>query len=224
MRDGALSTDAFNTLIQLLSSKRAAELSHAAKRVKKRFRLQRANRVWGNSKAASLWRHRRQRGRGEHQAPLPPAAPVAARRPSGVQWPGLIPTPRCVQLAALLHYSSNHCCLGRYTHAQHVSWLGRCHVHCPAPLREPTRLPSAGACTERRAHCCEAPRQAQTFYSKAGVRRLPCLHLQVSRWMERYDIGALVDAAGGLAVVPDFLPPFVAEAALRLMERLPPGR
>lgn len=48
--------------------------------------------------------------------------------------------------------------------------------------------------------------------------------LQVSRWMARYDVEALVDAAGGLAVVHDFLPPFVAEGALHLLERLPPGR
>ncbi|KAL4418797.1 hypothetical protein ABPG77_010206 [Micractinium sp. CCAP 211/92] len=46
---------------------------------------------------------------------------------------------------------------------------------------------------------------------------------KVSSWMARYDVEALVDAAGGLAVVPDFLPPFVAEGALRIMERLPPG-
>ncbi len=69
-------------------------------------------------------------------------------------------------------------------------------------------------------HCSTTGGSGAAFHSTAHS----LLRLQVSRWMARYDVEALVDAAGGLAVVPGFLPPFVAEGALRIMERLPPGR
>ena len=47
---------------------------------------------------------------------------------------------------------------------------------------------------------------------------------QVSRWMERYDIPQLVEQSGGIVLIRDFLPPFVAEGALRILEGLPASR
>lgn len=42
--------------------------------------------------------------------------------------------------------------------------------------------------------------------------------------MAQYDLNALVDAGGGIAKVSNFLPPFVAEGALQVLQHLPPGR
>ncbi len=47
---------------------------------------------------------------------------------------------------------------------------------------------------------------------------------QVSKWMAQYDLNALVDSGGGIVKVSNFLPPFVAEGALQILQRLPPGR
>ncbi|KAI7835681.1 hypothetical protein COHA_010420 [Chlorella ohadii] len=47
---------------------------------------------------------------------------------------------------------------------------------------------------------------------------------KVSKWMAQYDLNALVDAGGGIVKVSNFLPPFVAEGALQILQRLPPGR
>ncbi len=44
---------------------------------------------------------------------------------------------------------------------------------------------------------------------------------KVSRWMQQYDIEQLVDEGGGFALVPKFLPGFVAEGALQILQRLP---
>lgn len=45
-----------------------------------------------------------------------------------------------------------------------------------------------------------------------------------SRWMERYDIDALLEEGGGICKISGFLPDFVAEGALQILESLPPAR
>lgn len=42
--------------------------------------------------------------------------------------------------------------------------------------------------------------------------------------MSRYDILSLIEQGGGIALVPNFLPEFVAEGALRILEDMPAGR
>lgn len=47
---------------------------------------------------------------------------------------------------------------------------------------------------------------------------------RVSRWAARYDLLRLIDGGGGIVRLDDFLPSFVAEGALRMLQDLPPGR
>jgi hypothetical protein len=47
---------------------------------------------------------------------------------------------------------------------------------------------------------------------------------KVSRWAARYDLLRLIDGGGGIVRLDSFLPGFVAEGALRMLEGLPPGR
>jgi hypothetical protein len=42
--------------------------------------------------------------------------------------------------------------------------------------------------------------------------------------MAQYDLNAMVEAGDGIVKISNFLPPFVAEGALQILERLPPGR
>lgn len=44
-----------------------------------------------------------------------------------------------------------------------------------------------------------------------------------SKWMSQYDLESLVDEAGGLVRVENFLPEHIAEGILRVLERIKPN-